>query len=111
MELWMTDGTTGGTRLVRDLMPVKRGYIPAFTLAEAGGLLYFTCDDDTHGAELWKSDGTEAGTVLASDLEPGDRGSYPMALQASGKRLFFTAVRQGFGRELHSLTLSGRRRR
>jgi ELWxxDGT repeat protein len=70
-ELWASDGTPAGTRLVRDIMPgtVDWGY---YNLTAVGGWLYFTVDDGIHGRELWRSDGTSANTELVADLAPGE---------------------------------------
>jgi ELWxxDGT repeat protein len=70
-ELWSTDGTDPGTRLVRDIWPGPNP--PAFVLAPgpfatAGATLLFGADDGAHGSELWRSDGTKAGTALVRDI-------------------------------------------
>lgn len=59
-ELWTSDGTPGGTRLVIDLRPGDRsGEIAELTWFK--GRLYFT-GDDGRGFGLWSTDGTAAGT-------------------------------------------------
>jgi ELWxxDGT repeat protein len=67
--LWKSDGTTGGTVLVKDF-GISEGSIhrgPYF-LTDVGGQLFFSVDSDqTAVAGLWKSDGTSAGTVRVSD--------------------------------------------
>jgi ELWxxDGT repeat protein len=69
-ELWRSDGTPGGTVLVKDIAPGATGSGPS-SLTEVGGTIYFLANDGVHGVELWKSDGTEAGTVLVKDIHPG----------------------------------------
>jgi len=70
MELWVSDGTASGTRLVKDIGPGMLSSDPSPGIAHDGAL-FFAATDDAHGFELWKSDGTEAGTVLVDDILPG----------------------------------------
>jgi ELWxxDGT repeat protein len=98
-ELWASDGTSAGTRLVKDICPGICASTPR-NLAVAGGLLYFAADDGSHGVELWKSDGSAAGTVLVADLVPGLAGSGPFFLTEVGGRLLFAATTLATGSEL-----------
>ena len=52
MELWTSDGTTGGTRLVQDINPGPGSSTPENFIV-AGGCLYFSATDGEHGFELW----------------------------------------------------------
>jgi len=63
-ELWRSDGTTDGTRLVRDLRPGGESSNPT-SLQTHGGRLYFLASDGTRFG-LWRSDGTAAGTELVA---------------------------------------------
>jgi ELWxxDGT repeat protein len=98
-EPWITDGTTAGTRLLRDLDPSvstdgntvqPNGSAPG-PFVRFGARLYFAADDGIHGRELWSTDGTAAGTVLVRDLWPGAPDSGPRDLVTLGNRLFFLA--------------------
>jgi ELWxxDGT repeat protein len=62
MELWMTDGSAGGTRMVKDINPGSTGGWPQ-QMTLYNGKLYFAANDGTHDYELWVSDGTGAGTL------------------------------------------------
>jgi ELWxxDGT repeat protein len=62
-ELWVTDGTSGGTRLVEDFVPGTEG-IAISNWVEANNELFFLAYDSVHGASLWKTDGSQAGSVL-----------------------------------------------
>ncbi|MDP9134408.1 MAG: hyalin, partial [Actinomycetota bacterium] len=62
-ELWRSDGTAAGTRLVEDINPGSDASWPIILVA-VNNVLYFTADDGVHGKELWRSDGTAAGTEL-----------------------------------------------
>jgi ELWxxDGT repeat protein len=68
-ELWKTDGTPGGTALVKDLAPGDSTGAGPFEMTNVNGTLFFFFHDPTNGrTSLWKSDGTEAGTVVLRDL-------------------------------------------
>lgn len=67
-ELWASDGTTAGTRLVKDIYPGPLSSNPS-DLGNGNGLLYFSANDST-GQELWRSDGTAAGTFALSTTPP-----------------------------------------
>jgi ELWxxDGT repeat protein len=95
----MSDGTTAGTVLVKDIRPGAYDGYP-YHLAGVGGTLFFTARDGIHGRELWTSDGTRAGTVLVRDIHPGAREGDPTHLTGVGGTLFFTADDGTQGREL-----------
>jgi ELWxxDGT repeat protein len=80
-ELWASDGTPQGTRLVRDINPGSASADPnSFTVIN--GIAYFTADDGTNGTELWRSDGTSAGTFIVANIGPGSTGKVRMRFEA-----------------------------
>jgi ELWxxDGT repeat protein len=87
-ELWRSDGTRAGTRMIRDIRVGPTSSGPRL-LTAVRGKLYFLARDGQHGRELWTSDGTRAGTRMVRDLTPGQDGSDLHALRAVGNRLFF----------------------
>jgi len=98
-ELWISDGTSGGTGLFRDVNPGEGGSYPA-DFAALGDRFYFRADDGVHGAELWTSDGTKAGTFMLKDLCPGLGSGFPMDLASDGERIVFSATDGLHGHEL-----------
>ena len=75
-ELWESDGTPTGTKMVTDINRGRAGSNPTgFTVV--GNQLFFEANDGIHGVELWRSDGTAAGTVLVEDIHPGAANSAP----------------------------------
>ncbi len=72
-ELWRTNGTTAGTKLVKDIDPGKGSSAP-YAMIKVGSTLYFTADDGVHGTELWRSDGSAGGTTMVKDINPGPGG-------------------------------------
>ena len=98
-ELWKSDGTSGGTELVRDIRSGSSGSNPRY-LTEYLGELFFQASDGVTGAELWRSDGTEVGTALVKDINPGSSGGGPVELIELGGTLYFNADSSATGREL-----------
>lgn len=97
-ELWSSNRTEAGTRLVKDIVP---GFAPSEPrhLTTVAGMIFFTANDSTHGRELWRSDGTTEGTKLVKDINT-EGSSIPFRLTAFGSTLFFTADDGVHGREL-----------
>lgn len=54
-ELWRSDGTDSGTRMVRDLYPGEQHGLGM--METMGGRLYFAGNDPTHAMELWRTTG------------------------------------------------------
>jgi ELWxxDGT repeat protein len=67
-ELWATDGTPEGTRLVKDVNP--EGSSNPRRMTAFGGRLFFFADTP-QGRELWRSDGTPNGTERVHDFPAG----------------------------------------
>lgn len=98
-ELWVTDGTAGGTALVND---INAGYLSSNPqdLTVFDGKLFFQADNGVNGPELWSSDGTSVGTQLVNDIFSGSTGSYPQGFTAYSGKLFFAATDSLHGTEL-----------
>ncbi|MCW1921975.1 hypothetical protein OKA05_05390 [Luteolibacter arcticus] len=90
-ELWKSDGTTGGTVMIKDLCSGAHGGNPRYFMT-AGNFTFFTGHDLTHGNEIWRTDGTPAGTLMLKDIVTGtDSSSYPQLMGTVGNTLYFTA--------------------
>jgi len=96
-ELWKSDGTPGGTVMVKDIYN-SWDQLPT-GLTKVGGNLFFAHTDGADGIELWKSNGTVAGTVMVKNINGGADSSSPQDLAIFGDRLVFTAVDSATGRE------------
>jgi trimeric autotransporter adhesin len=90
-ELWKTDGTTAGTKMVKDVNPgiASSDISYSYDITTSGGKLYFSAFDDLHGSELWTSDGTKAGTNLLLDINPGNGSANPQYLTDANGILYF----------------------
>ena len=89
-ELWVSDGTTSGTVLFKDINEGPDDSSPS-GLTVFNGKLYFQADDGVNGAELWESDGTVAGTVLFKDISAEAGGAAPAWLTVFNGKLYFQA--------------------
>ena len=69
-ELWKTDGTPGGTVLVKEIAPSFSSSDPR-ELTNVDGTLFFTANDGVAGIELWMSDRDRRGTAGVEDIDPG----------------------------------------
>lgn len=93
-ELWTSDGTTNGTRIVKRFTFIRE-------IAALGNVCFISAEDGTQGIELWRSDGTTSGTFLLKDINAGSGSSTPIHLTKAGNVIFFSASSGGAeGREL-----------
>lgn len=72
-DLYVTDGTTVGTKLLKSNGPgVDYAFNPHF-FARIGNTVVFGANDASTAAntELWKTDGTSAGTLSVREIAPG----------------------------------------
>ncbi len=90
-ELWTSDGTEAGTRLVKDIFPGPSSSSFGYGMTPAGSAVLFPADDGEHGYELWRSDGTEAGTFLVGDLN-AKSDSRPEQITPVGDIVFFVVA-------------------
>jgi ELWxxDGT repeat protein len=98
-ELWRTDGTSDGTKPVRDIRPGPDGSWPD-QLTDVNGTLYFIAyEDDSLIASLWKSNGTAAGTTRIMQLTRHSDERHQLELVSFEGSLYFEA-NDGAGLEL-----------
>src|SRR3954447_719248 len=103
-ELWRTDGTIAGTKLVRDIAPGPDDSSPG-EFASFDDKLYFQARGRSgNDAELWRSNGTKAGTKLVKEFFPGPEGGFPKTLTGVGGTLFLSARDVAHGAEPWTLT-------
>ncbi len=108
-ELWITDGTSDGTVMVKDIYPGNTsglgsfGGLPQFLSIPGSTQAFFVADDGTNGEELWYTDGTSIGTVMVDDIKPGSASSEPTNLKyyPGFPYIFFTATNNLTGTEAY----------
>lgn len=106
IEMWGTNGTAAGTRLLRDILPGPLSSGIEFVKAMEDRL-FFSANDGVTGYELWVTDGTPLGTVRATDFNPGPGGFSPNASIVHSNSLYLSADDgSGIGEELWALPLT-----
>ncbi len=82
-ELWCSDGTPTGTKLLKEINSTGAGTPNQFV--EYNGKLYFKANDGVTGTELWVTDGTTVGTKLFMDFDPTGSGTPGYMTVLNGK--------------------------
>ena len=103
-ELWVTDGTSVGTEMVKDLQVGSASGGP-HSLFVYNNKLYFAADDGVRGYEIYESDGTEVGTVLKFEILSGAASAYPSDFYEYNGKIYFTADDGVHGFELWVMEL------
>ena len=111
-ELWMSDGTAAGTRLLKDIYREK--HLSSFPnqFVRMGNMLYFTAMDYVGGMELWQSDGTEGGTLRVKNINPKNGQGVVIGIPfKAGNNILFVGTEPTSGTELYRTdgTASGTR--
>jgi ELWxxDGT repeat protein len=113
-ELWVSDGTPMGTKLLKDCTPGDDAGDP-FDSSPNHHLvykdkLYYVVTNETGGEliwEIWVTDGTENGTekLWTYDLSDSAFGG-PLQLVAMNDKLFFPITHPDYGNELFFINLN-----
>jgi len=98
-ELWRSDGTLAGTRMVRDICPGRCDSQLAGP-RDLLGQAVFLATDPGHGPQVWTTDGTAAGTHRVTSLPAGAFEPFTFEIAALGSQLFFPATDGQHGEEL-----------
>ena len=93
VELWVSDGTLPGTKIVKNIGPNASDGVSFSSYAYTSANFYFSADDNVKGLEVYKSDGTEAGTSMVADINPNAADADPVLYYfVTNGRLFFNAT-------------------
>lgn len=96
-ELYRSDGTVSGTRLVKDIFPGSPDSAPS-NLTSYKDFLFFSANDGIHGKELWRSGGTPESTFLLKDLSTTNATNGMGGadhFQVANGQLYFTSTSRG----------------
>ncbi|AUS99311.1 pre-peptidase [Nostoc sp. CENA543] len=97
LELWKSDGTSGGTQIIGTDGVAPNLGLGAFSLTAVGSALYFVANNPGSGLELWRTDGTT--TNMVKDISSGSSDSLPTGLVNFNGTLAFAAS-DGTSREV-----------
>lgn len=67
-ELWVSDGTKAGTKMVKDIFPGPTSSGVAWMQRFNDKVVFQAQSDVDTGTELWISDGTDEGTYMVKDI-------------------------------------------
>lgn len=105
-EIYITDGTSDGTKLIKDINPGTLNSQPMGTpMALLNNYVYFAAVTPALGCELWKTDGTAANTSLVKDIVAGSVSGLDTSaftIGSTGTVLLFNANTAANGNELWS---------
>lgn len=87
-ELWSSDGTPGGTRLLMDILPGSAGSHPDQP-RQVGDKVVFVAYGADGARQLWITDGTEAGTAMLLDTGTIADGKYIIPQGGADHGIFF----------------------
>ncbi len=90
-QLWVTDGTRAGTRLLSRPLSLSDEYSSPVQAVSPRLAFFAGFDLGGTGIEPWLTDGTVAGTRRLADVAPGAESSYPGGFTRVGDRVFFSA--------------------
>lgn len=105
-ELWVSDGTTQGTLLLKDVIPGAESAFPGagYTFKDK---FWFTAKGDSLDDKLWHSDGTTEGTKPAGSVNPEKTDIGGVFFASDDKWLYFTTYSNSLGFRLWRTDGSG----
>ncbi|NJC28311.1 T9SS type A sorting domain-containing protein [Neolewinella antarctica] len=95
-EVFVSDGTAGGTQLLKDLAPGSES-LGAFVPTQIGDELFFAADDGVSSSSVYRTDGTPAGTRKAFTFANGRVPFSPLAFRGKIIATGLTARTEFFG--------------
>ncbi len=90
-ELWISDGTAAGTKMLKDINPGSGGSSPR-NFVQLGAKFLFIAYTPANGEELWVSDGTPDGTKLCKDINNNANSSSIRGFTIFNGNAFFYAA-------------------
>ena len=98
-ELWVSDGTLAGTKLLYDCLPGPAWGDPVNFIA-ADSLVFFLAKDAQGNQLLWRTNGTPQGTFPITSAFPTGTFWVYEGMRSIGGKLFYLIQKNGIGTEL-----------
>nr|WP_271711531.1 T9SS type A sorting domain-containing protein [Marinigracilibium pacificum] len=89
-ELWVSDGSSDGTRIVKDIYNGEISSNPSM-FSVLGENLIYAANDGLNGREIWMTNLTDYKTELTIDIEKGSASSEPGKFKIINGQLYFIA--------------------
>ena len=103
LEIWMSDGTTSGTKLLKDINPgVTGSFLTPASITVLGNQLFFRASNGINGYELWVSDGTLGNAQMVKDIYSGSTSAGINEIAPYNGKVYFEADNGTTGYELWS---------
>lgn len=99
-QLWMTDGTEAGTRLIKTFSSNVRLIDGSYSQYKNKVFFSMNVVGENKGYELWSTDGTAEGTSMVKDICDGACSAYPSDMTEYKDKLYFRAYTGTHGSEL-----------
>jgi trimeric autotransporter adhesin len=101
LEPWMSDGTTSGTHIIKD---IKHGFDSSNPeiLGTIGGKIVWIVTDYEHGRELYICDVNGENMQLLKDLNSKTNDSNPYSFTKQDDKIIFNAYTESNGSEIYS---------
>ena len=99
LEIWTSDGTAAGTRMVKDINPIGATSNPS-SFVSMDGDLYFLADNGVQGTNVWKFDTTTSSTYPISNRVADWTEGEIANLVATSNQVFFTGIDRVARKEL-----------
>ncbi|WP_161604374.1 ELWxxDGT repeat protein [Roseiconus nitratireducens] len=87
-ELWSSDGTSGGTALLRNINPATADANPNEFVRD-GQFLYFAADDGIHGEAVWRADTSTGMVEMIADVSPTSTDNVAGLTLLNGQIVFY----------------------
>ncbi|MFM6984652.1 MAG: T9SS type A sorting domain-containing protein [Chitinophagaceae bacterium] len=99
-ELWISDGSYNGTRLLKDLYPNRTLRYHSGSCLQIDSLIYFAVSGINNKNALWRTNGTESGTFMLCETFLSVASANNSKIHSFNNKVYFTGYDSAHGEEL-----------